>query len=101
RVLAHLQLVTATKLRRNESCTLSWHTGTDEGSGRVSLWSAPAIPLQFVFFSSPQPQLHRAWLDVLAALAFTPHGLLVIAESAGEAVKAGELAIDDAPGMVL
>ncbi|HRN28975.1 MAG TPA: hypothetical protein PK781_03085 [Terrimesophilobacter sp.] len=101
RVLAHLQLVIATKLRRDEPFLLSWHTGTDEGSGRVSLWMSPAIPLQFVFFGSRQPQLNRAWLDVLTELAFTPRGLLVISETDAEAVKSGELAIDDAPGMVL
>lgn len=101
RVLAHLQLVTASKLRRNESFMLGWHTRTDEGSGRVSLWMSRAIPLQFIFFGSRQPQLNRTWLDVLTELAFTPRGLVVISESDAEAIKAGDLAIEDAPGMVL
>ena len=101
RVLAHLQIVTSTKLRRGESFMLNWHTDPEHGSGRVSLWVSPSTPLQFVFFGSRQPQLNRAWLDALSELSFTARGLILISESEAEAVKAGTLAIDDVTGLVI
>lgn len=101
RALAHLQLAIATKLRRGESFLLSWHTATENGSGRVSLWIAPSIPLQFIFFGSRQPQLNRVWLDVLTELSFTARGMLLVSENDAEAVKAGVLGIDEVNGMVI
>jgi hypothetical protein len=51
RLLAHVKVVVATKLRRGEAFTLSW-TGP---SGRESIWIQQSIPLRFVF-SSPEPE---------------------------------------------
>lgn len=56
RLLAHIKVVTATKLRRNESFTLSWRHSDDEPGARTTLWMQPAIPLRFVF-ASPEPEM--------------------------------------------
>jgi hypothetical protein len=55
RILAHLKVVLATKLRRNESFTLSWTHSGDEAPGRSTLWIHPSIPLRFVF-DNPEPE---------------------------------------------
>lgn len=51
RLLAHVKVVVATKLRRGESFTMSWRDG-----GRSTIWLQPSIELRFVF-SSPEPEL--------------------------------------------
>jgi hypothetical protein len=51
RLLAHVKVVMATKLRRGEAFTLSW-TGP---TGRESIWVQQSIPLRFVF-STPEPE---------------------------------------------
>lgn len=99
RTLTHLKVVIQAKLRRQEHFFLSWTNGPDAGSGRVSLWLSPGIPLQFRFHGSRQPQLNRAWLEVLTELSQTSRGLVVVSESDAEAIKAGTLAIEDAQGI--
>src|SRR5687767_10259238 len=49
RALAHLKVVIATKLRRNESFTLTWRHQDDQPGGRSTIWLHPSIPLRFVF----------------------------------------------------
>ena len=49
RLLAHVKVVAATKLRRSESFTLSWQHRPDDAAGRTTLWMQPSIPLRFVF----------------------------------------------------
>ena len=75
RLLAHVKVVTATKLRRSESFTLSWrHPDATEG-GRTTLWMQPSIPLRFVF-ESPEPEtLDPELLRDLAAKANSSAGL--------------------------
>ncbi|MCX6501532.1 MAG: hypothetical protein NT132_03850 [Microbacterium sp.] len=51
RLLAHVKVVMATKLRRGEAFTLSWASET----GRESIWIQQSIPLRFVF-STPEPE---------------------------------------------
>lgn len=101
RILAHLKVVIAAKLRRNESFFLTWSISTSVGSGRVSLWISPAVPLQLTFFGSREPQLNRAWIDVLAELSHSPRGLVLISEADAEAVKSGALALDGVDSLVL
>ncbi|WP_203137509.1 DUF7882 family protein [Microbacterium sp. JZ31] len=45
-LLAHVQVVAFTKLRRNESFVMSWQRS--EGPGRETVWVQPSIPLRFV-----------------------------------------------------
>ncbi|KQX06919.1 MULTISPECIES: DUF7882 family protein [unclassified Leifsonia] len=80
RLLAHLQLVIATKLRRGESFNFSWKTDPSEGSGRTTIWLHPAIPLLYEFQGSRQPSINRVWLDELMASADSVTGLQVIPE---------------------
>ncbi|WP_054145169.1 hypothetical protein [Frigoribacterium sp. RIT-PI-h] len=47
RTLGHVQRAMAGKLRNGEGFLLTWRLSPDEGSGRVSLWCAPGIPLAF------------------------------------------------------
>ena len=59
--LAHLKIVIATKLRRQESFMMTWRPvegGVDRGAGG---WMHPAIPLQFGFDDAEPPTVdpHR------------------------------------------
>ncbi len=77
RLLAHVKVVTATKLRRGESFTLSWRHPEGVPAGRTTIWMQPAIPLRFVF-DQPEPEvLEPAILKQLAEGANSAAGLLI------------------------
>ncbi|GIT80640.1 hypothetical protein LLS1_23090 [Leifsonia sp. LS1] len=78
RVLAHLQAVIATKLRRREGFLLIWtdRTGGIEGTLR-SIWLDPSISLQFVFAHPELPELNRDWLGLLTERANGNSGLVL------------------------
>ncbi|MEU1973058.1 hypothetical protein ABZ477_15490 [Microbacterium sp. NPDC019599] len=78
--LAHLKVVVATKLRRNESFTLSWHHSDDEPRSRSTVWLNPSIPLLFVFDGDEPPALDRAWISELAESANTSAGITLTAK---------------------
>lgn len=78
RALVHLKVVIATKLRRNESFTLSWQH--PDGSGRSTIWLHPAIPLRFVFDDPEPPQLVSAWITAMADSANSSGGVSLIPE---------------------
>lgn len=78
RALAHLKVVIATKLRRNESFTLSWRHSEDEPRGRSTIWLHPSIPLMFVFDEPEPPELDREWIEKLAHSANTSGGILLV-----------------------
>jgi len=83
RALAHLKVVIATKLRRDESFTLSWQHPDDQPHGRSTLWLHPSIPLRFVF-DDPEPVEHnRLWLEELSNSANSSGGIQLIAEQVG------------------
>ena len=75
RTLQYIQVVTATKLRRHESFTLTWSTST--GSGRETLWMQPSIPLRFVFDHVEGEKLDRAILRELMEAATGSAGLVL------------------------
>ena len=52
RVLAHLKVIIATKLRRGESFTISWKHQDDVAGGRTTLWMHASIPVRFTFDSA-------------------------------------------------
>jgi hypothetical protein len=85
RLLAHLKITIAAKLRLQESFLLSWKIPVESGSGRVELWMSPAIPVQFRFSTSQPPELNRAWLEALALSSHSARGMRVMSE--GEASK--------------
>jgi len=77
RLLAHLKVVVATKLRRSESFTLSWRHPEDIPGGRSTIWMQPSIPLRFVFQSAADEALDRDLLTRLAAASNSSNGLFV------------------------
>lgn len=80
-MLAHLKVVMVTKLRRNESFTLTWCQPDDEGPGRSTIWVNPSIPLRFVFDSAETTELSRELIEELANTANSAGGIAL--ESAG------------------
>lgn len=80
RALAHLKVVIATKLRRNESFTLSWRHPEGETSGRSTIWLHPSIPLRFVFQTADAPELSRKWIEDLAQSASSSGGITLVDE---------------------
>lgn len=80
RALAHLKVVIATKLRRNESFSLSWPHPETEASGRSTIWLHPSIPLRFVFDSSDAPELSHRWIEDLANSASSSGGITLVDE---------------------
>jgi len=80
RLLAHLRVVIVTKLRRRESFTFTWDYPASNGSGRMSIWMDPSIPLQFRFFGGREPSLNRAWIEALSAVAASTMGLIPLPE---------------------
>lgn len=75
RVLAHVKVVVATKLRRGESFTMSWrHTDGDQ-AGRSTIWIQPSIPLRFVFGAAEPEVLDNALLQSYANSASSSGGL--------------------------
>ncbi|AYG03576.1 hypothetical protein D7I44_08550 [Gryllotalpicola protaetiae] len=91
RLLAHLKIAIAAKLRVGEAFLLNWQIPVDEGSGRVSLWISPDIPLSFRFSGSKPPEMNRRWLDALARSAHGIRGMVVMNEdqAAEYVAKAG------------
>jgi hypothetical protein len=77
RLLAHLKVLTATKLRRSESFTLTWRHGADIAAGRQTIWLQPAIPLRFVFGGTEMEKLDSALLTEMARAATSSTGLVV------------------------
>ena len=92
RLLAHLKVVIATKLRRGESFTLSWQHAPGEPGGRSTIWLEPSIPLRFVFDSDDPEMLNPEVIRDLAAAANSSGGLSV---SLGDTVP--EPVIDGSP----
>src|SRR5689334_17442618 len=77
RVLAHLQVVIWSKLRRGEQFSFTWQEPSRSGFGRTSIWLSPSIPLTFEYFGSRQPRLNPAWVQQLTKSANSPGGLVL------------------------
>ncbi len=76
RLLAHLRVVVATKLRRSESFTLSWRHLEDIPGGMSTIWLQPSIPLRFVLQSEAQV-IDKEILERLATASNSARGLTV------------------------
>lgn len=83
RVLAHLERVITSKLRRNESFTFTWRDDISLGGGRTTVWLHPSSNILFKFHGSRPPQLNRDWLQALTEVAAGPHGLYIVPEPQG------------------
>lgn len=88
RALAHLKIVIATKLRRNESFTLSWRHPDADQTGRSTIWLHPSIPLRFVFESPETPDISRKWVEDLANSASSSGGVTLVDEHVEASVTA-------------
>jgi len=66
RALAHLKVVIVSKLRRNESFTVSWRHPESDPAGRSTIWMNPSLPMRFVFDEPEAPELNRQWIEELA-----------------------------------
>ncbi|MBN9632114.1 MAG: hypothetical protein J0I18_16120 [Actinobacteria bacterium] len=78
RVLAHLQAVIATKLRRREGFLLLWTDRTTVAEPTLrSIWLDPSISVQFVFAHPVLPELNREWLTILTEKANSNAGLML------------------------
>ena len=84
RTLAHLQAVVVTKLRRNESFTLSWQHCPGSGTGRSTIWLHPAIPLLFEFDEGAPDKLNLEWLERLMHSANASGGIQLVEETTSE-----------------
>lgn len=90
RALAHLKVVVATKLRRNESFTLSWQHPEGDPRGRTTIWLHPSIPLRFVFDDPEAPELHAEWITAMANSASSSGGIGLVNEDMISEVDAAE-----------
>jgi hypothetical protein len=80
RLLAHLQIIITAKLQLREPFLVNWPIPPRQGSGRVSLWLAPDIPIEYRFTGSKRPDLNRVWLDALSRASHGVLGLTVMSE---------------------
>ncbi|MFS0852635.1 hypothetical protein [Microbacterium sp. 179-I 3D4 NHS] len=80
RALAHLKVVIVTKLRRQESFTLSWVHKDGEAPGRSTIWLHPSIPLRFVFEATEPPALNPAWINALSQTLSSTGGVSLVDE---------------------
>lgn len=80
RLLAHLQAVIMTKVRRGESFTFTWKEDMSVGGGRTAVFIHPRVSLAFKYHGGRTPQLNPAWLHALTYTANSPRGLYVVPE---------------------
>lgn len=83
RLLAHLQAVIISKLRRGESFTFTWKDDISTGGGRTSVYLQPNVSLVFKFHGGRTPQLNPAWLQALTYNANSGRGLYIVPEPDG------------------
>jgi hypothetical protein len=77
RLLSHVKVVAATKLRRGESFTLTLRHPAGAPAGRTTIWMQPSIPLRFVFDCPESETLDPAILKHLAESANSSAGLII------------------------
>jgi hypothetical protein len=82
RLLAHVKMVIAAKLRRGEGFMFTWEYATASGSGHSSVWLHPSIPLQFDFEGATEPTINRVWLEELMRSSNSASGLRALLEPA-------------------
>jgi len=82
RLLAHLQIVIAAKVRRGESFHFTWKDHVSIGNGRTMVWVHPRVSLVYKFYGSRHPQINRGWIEALMYTANAPTGLYPVPEPA-------------------
>lgn len=94
-VLAHLKVVIITKLRRQESFSLSWQHPEGEDPGRSTIWLNQAIPLRFVFDDPETAPLNPEWVATMANSVNSTGGITVLSKDMLTAAEAA--ALSEAP----
>lgn len=61
--LAHVKVVVATKLRRQESFMMTWLPVDGGPNARMNAWIHPAVPLVFMFDSADVPPIDQRRLE--------------------------------------
>lgn len=82
RELAHLKMVTTTKLRRSEGFSVSFSSAS---TGRSTVWVHCAIPLRFDFDSVEPIRLDPAYVNELAQAAASAMGIVIDRDAAATA----------------
>ncbi|MDE0546524.1 hypothetical protein [Microbacterium sp. C7(2022)] len=77
RILDHLRVLFATKLRRGESFPVNFKMRADARGGRETLWIHPSIPVRFVFESDNATEIDENLLQELARRSNTTTGLAI------------------------
>jgi hypothetical protein len=80
RLLAHLQTVVTTKLRRNEGFLVQWDRPVENGSGRGAFWVHPTSDLIYEYDGGREASLDPAELDRMMLEASGGRGLRITAE---------------------
>ncbi len=75
RLLAHLEAVVLSRLRRNNAFALHWKERSDTGEGRRTVWVHPAADLYFEYDSANPGEMDRELLDGLAKAADSNQGI--------------------------
>lgn len=87
RLLAHLQALVVTKLRRGEPFLLSWEESPEAGTGRRSVWVSTNLELTFEFDGTDPIDLDRKLLDDLVLRSSSNQGLDLADDARGEPVE--------------
>ncbi len=82
RLLAHLEVVITSKLRRGEGFLFSWKEEGAASAGRTSIWVAPSLPIVYRYSGGRAPAINRAWVEILSQSASSSAGLRVLPEPA-------------------
>ncbi|KAA9132868.1 ATP-dependent DNA ligase [Microbacterium caowuchunii] len=93
RLLAHLQIVIGSKLRRGECFFFTWKDDVSLGSGRKVVWMHQGASLTFKFHGSRAPRINPLWTDALAKAANSPGGMYVMREPEPDADPVGQSAL--------
>lgn len=80
RLLAHLEVVIASKLQHGEGCYFSWTDNPPNGIGRTTIWLDPQISLSYKYASNRRPALNAHWIHDLLVTANSPTGLQIVLE---------------------
>ncbi|PPF41971.1 ATP-dependent DNA ligase [Pseudoclavibacter sp. AY1F1] len=76
RVLAHLEVVVSTKLRRGESFLLSWRNDPLAGGGRDAVWMSANVPVLFNYQGERPADLDTRAVERLLRMAHSPGGVV-------------------------
>jgi hypothetical protein len=83
RLLAHLRIVIATKLRRGEPFYFCWREDLSACGGRITVWINPGSSLVYKVGSTQPLPINPTWIDALMYAANSPAGLYLVPEPDG------------------